>query len=197
MQYSITPPDTHAIQVSTHSEQGIPIAGPPVVCKPYPILLKYQKFIEEEIKLLENAGYISKCFNPWAAPVIIVPKKPGPFNPHKQQFHLSLDYRSLNKSIYAVHNGNSVISYYLQPNIMDLLVRLQNCTTFSSLNLRSGYHHISFTSEAKPKTTFASASTSGKWHWKVVPFGICSLPGVFCHLMLQVLSGVDFLLCIY
>ena len=26
----------------------------------------------------------------------------------------------------------------------------------------------------------------------MVPFGICSLPGIFCYLMLQLLSGLDF-----
>ena len=65
------------------------------------------------------------------------------------------------------------------PNIMDLLARLQNYTIFSSLDLRSGYHHISSTSEAKPKTDFA---TNGEWHWNIAPFGICSLPDVFCYL---------------
>ena len=43
--------------------------------------------------------------------------------------------------------------------------------------------------EAKPKTAFA---TSGKWHWNVAPFIICLLPGVFCHLLSQVLPGLDF-----
>ena len=44
--------------------------------------------------------------------------------------------------------------------------------------------------ETKPKTAFAK--TSGKWHWKVAPFSICWLSGLFCYLMSQVLSGLDF-----
>ena len=31
----------------------IPNAGPPIACKPYPILLKYQMFIGEKIRLLQ------------------------------------------------------------------------------------------------------------------------------------------------
>ena len=54
----------------------------------------------------------------------------------------------------------------------------------------SGYHHIGLTPEAKPKTVFAK--TSGKLHGNVGPFGICSLQGVFCYLMSQELSGLDF-----
>ena len=42
----------------------------------------------------------------------------------------------------------------------------------------------------KAKTTFAT--TSGKWHWNVAPFCICLLPCVFCYLILQVLSVLDF-----
>ena len=38
----------------------IPTDGPPIACKPYPILLKYQESVNEEIKLLEAAGSISK-----------------------------------------------------------------------------------------------------------------------------------------
>ena len=31
----------------------IPTTGPTIACKPYPILLKYKKFIDEEIRLLK------------------------------------------------------------------------------------------------------------------------------------------------
>ena len=78
-------------------QMDIPSVGLPVVCKPYPIQLKYQKFVHEEIKLLENAGSISKSLSPWATPVIIVPKKPDLTNHHKQQLYLVLDCKSLNK----------------------------------------------------------------------------------------------------
>ena len=83
---------------------GTPMAGPSVVCKPYQILLKYQKLINEEIylKLLGNAGCISKSLSLWATSVIIVPKMPDPLNPHKQQVCLVLDYRSLNIHWYYI-----------------------------------------------------------------------------------------------
>ena len=103
------------------------------------------------------------CSHPWAAPVIILPKKPDPTNPCKQQLHLVLDYTSLNGSINAAHNGNSVISYYLLPNITDLLARLQNCKIFSSLDPSSGYHHISLTPEVGLKDCLLPQMGSG-WH---------------------------------
>ena len=36
-----------------------------------------------------------KVLSPWAASVVIVPKKADPVKPHKQQSFLVLDYRSL------------------------------------------------------------------------------------------------------
>ena len=138
----------------------IPTAGLPIACKPYQIPLKYQRLVNEKIRLLGNAGCMFLSLSPWTAPVIIVPKRPDPLIPQKQKLHLVRDYRSLNKSINGAHSGNSVISYYPLPNIMDLLASLQNCTIFSSIDLRSGYHHIGLTPEAKLKTAFTT--TSGK-----------------------------------
>ena len=79
--------------------------------------------------------------------------------------------------------------YYPLPNSMHLLARLQNCTIFSSLDLRSGYDHISLTPEAKLKTAFATKS--GKWHWNMDLFCTCKPQYVFCYLMSQILSGLE------
>ena len=136
--------------------------------------------MDKEIKLLEDIGCISKSLGSWAAPVILVPKKARPFKSSKTTAFLSLRLQVLNKTINAVHNGNSVKSYYLLPKLTDL-ARFQKCTIFSSLHLRSGCHHMGLTPEAKPKTAFIT--TSHKWYWNVVQFGICSLTGVFCYLM--------------
>ena len=66
-------------------QMDIPTTGPSIASKLYPIPLKYQKFIGEEIRLLEHSGCISKNLSSWATPVIVVPKKARPLNPQKQQ----------------------------------------------------------------------------------------------------------------
>ena len=45
-------------------EMDIPTKGPPVAEKPYPIHLKSQKSIDEEIHSLEDACCISKSLSP-------------------------------------------------------------------------------------------------------------------------------------
>ena len=122
--------------------------------------------------------------------MILIPIRPDPLHPNKQQLCFVLDYHLLNMSINAAHNRNKVISYCPLPNITDLLARLHNCKFFFPLYLSSGYHHIGLTPKANPNTAFAT--TSSKWHWNVAPFQICSLPDVFFYLMSQVLTGPDF-----
>ena len=65
-------------------KMDIPMIGSPAAHKPYPSPLECQMFVNGEIKLLENAGCISKSLSLWAALVTIVLKKPDILNPHKQ-----------------------------------------------------------------------------------------------------------------
>ena len=47
------------------------------------IPLKYQNFIDDETKRLEEAGLISRSLSNWSAPCIVVPKKQDPDNPRE------------------------------------------------------------------------------------------------------------------
>ena len=89
---SIVSKSSRDIRRTNLFQMAIPITGPHITCKPYPILPKYQNFINEEIWLLENAGHISKSLSLRAAQVIIVPKKPDPLNCQNHQLHLISDY---------------------------------------------------------------------------------------------------------
>ena len=50
-------------------EMDLPTMGPPIMTKPYTIPLKYKSFIDDEIKLLEDARCISKSLSNWASPI--------------------------------------------------------------------------------------------------------------------------------
>ena len=59
--------------------------GSPVFVKQYTIPLKYQSFIDDETKRLEEAGLISRSLSNWSAPCMVVPKKQDPDNPREVQ----------------------------------------------------------------------------------------------------------------
>ena len=65
--------------------------GSPVFMKQYTIPLKYQNFIDNETKRLEEAGLISRSLNNWSAPCMVVPKKQDPDNPHEVQLRMVID----------------------------------------------------------------------------------------------------------
>ena len=59
-------------------EMDLPTTGPPISTNPYTMPLKYKSFIDEEIKLLQDARCISKSLSNWASPICIMKKKPDP-----------------------------------------------------------------------------------------------------------------------
>ena len=147
--------------------------GSLVFMKQYTILLKYQNFINNKTKRLEETGLI---LSNWSSPCMVVPKKQDPDNPHEVQLRMVIDYRQLNKRIITSRvpdrNGKirKVILNYPIPTIESLLARLEGCKYFSILDLRSGYHHIGLSEQSKPLTAFTTHS--GKFQWNLLPFGI-------------------------
>ena len=73
-------------------EMDIPTIGPPFAHKLCSIPLKHQKFVNEDIRLPQSAGFISRSLSLQAAPVIIVPQNPDPSHPNKPQLCLAIDY---------------------------------------------------------------------------------------------------------
>ena len=150
--------------------------GSQVFVKQYTIPLKYQNFINDKTKRLEEAGLISRSLSNWSAPCMVVPKKQDPDNPSEVQLRMVIDYRQLNKRIITSRmpdrNGKvgKVISNYPILTIESLLARLEGCKYFSILDLRSGYHHIGLSEQSKLLTAFTMHS--GKFQWNVLPFGI-------------------------
>ena len=140
-------------------EMDLPTTGPPVSTKPYTIPLKYKSFVNDEIKLLEDAGCIFKSQSDWASPICIMKKKPDPSQTHKPQLCMCIDYRKVNQSLVMTCNNSNgkVVSTFPLPKIQELLGQLNRCKYFSSLDLHSGYYHISLTEEAKKKTAFVIA----------------------------------------
>ncbi|KAL0448846.1 UNVERIFIED_CONTAM: Transposon Ty3-G Gag-Pol polyprotein [Sesamum latifolium] len=80
--------------------------------------------LKKQLEELLEKGFIQPSTSPWGAPVLFVKKKDG-------SMRLCVDYRQLNRV--------TVKNKYPLPRIDDLLDQLKGATTFSKIDLRSGY----------------------------------------------------------
>ena len=72
-------------QTNLHTLHVQVTEGSPVFIKQYTILLKYQNFIDDKTKRLEEAGLISRSLSNWYAPCMVMPKKQDSDKPNEIQ----------------------------------------------------------------------------------------------------------------
>ena len=71
-----------------------------------------------------------------------------------------------------------------------MYVKLKGAKVFSTIDLRSGYHHITLGKSSRAKTAFVTPF--GKYAFLMVPFGLAQAPAYFQLLMNKVLKGLKF-----
>ena len=100
---------------------------PPVAKRPYTLALKHHDWVKAEIDKLLEAGVIRESDSSWSAPIVVVPKGDG-------GKRLCIDFRAL----------NSITRTFIwpMPRVEDILAKLGKAKYFTTLDLRSGYHHI-------------------------------------------------------
>ena len=84
-------------QTNLHTVDMQVTEGSPVFMKQYTIPLKYQNFIDDKTKRLEEAGLISRSLSNWSAPCMIVPKKQDLDKPHEVQLRMVITIDSLTR----------------------------------------------------------------------------------------------------
>jgi hypothetical protein len=97
----------------------------PVAKSPYRLAPTEMQELANQLKELQDKGFIRPSHSPWGAPILFVKKKDG-------SFRMCIDYRELNKL--------TVKNRYPLPRIDDLFDQLQGAKYFSKIDLRSGYH---------------------------------------------------------
>ena len=164
--------------------------SPPICQKPYTLPLKHYIWVQQEIEILKFAGVIKKSINPWASPIIMVPKKSAPGEPPRRI--MCMDFYRINelqpktqrvdKQTYT--QGN--ISLIPLPKIDEMYANLHGAKIFTSLDQCSGYYHITLDNESKAKT--ALITLFGKYKFNTVPFGLAQAPAYFQQLISIVLQ---------
>ncbi|GJX62546.1 putative reverse transcriptase domain-containing protein [Tanacetum coccineum] len=122
--------------------------------------------LSDQLQELADRGFIRPSTSPWGAPVLFVKKKDG-------SFRMCIDYRELNKL--------TIKNRYPLPRIDDLFDQLQGSSTYSKIDLRSGYHQLRVRDEDIPKTAFKTRY--GHYEFQVMPFSLTNARAVFLDLM--------------
>ena len=165
--------------------------SPPVSSRPYTLPLKHYEWVQREIESLECAGVITKSMSKWASPIVIVPKKSAPGESPKRR--LCVDFRKVNElqqEVITAGKTKGQISIHPLPKIDEMYVKLKGAKVFSTIDLRSGYHHITLGKSSRAKTAFVTPF--GKNKFLMVPFGLAQAPAYFQLLMNKVLKGLKF-----
>ncbi|GKA76915.1 hypothetical protein Tco_0783376 [Tanacetum coccineum] len=124
-----------------------------VAKSPYRLAPSELEEFSEQLKELQDKGFIRPSSSHWGAPMLFVKKKDG-------SFRMCVDYRELNKL--------TVKNRYPLPRIDDLFDQLQGSQFFSKIDLRYGYLQQRVHADDIPKTAFRTCY--GHFEFTVMPF---------------------------
>ena len=143
--------------------------SPPVSSRPYTLPLKHYEWVQREIESPERASVITKSMSKWASPIVVVPKKSAPGEPSKRR--LCVDFRKVNElqqEVITAGKTKGQISIHPFPKIDEMYAKLKGTKVFSTIDPRSGYHHIALGKSSRAKTAFVTPF--GKYEFLMVPF---------------------------
>ncbi|XP_063788599.1 uncharacterized protein LOC134943977 [Pseudophryne corroboree] len=138
----------------------------------YRVSPEAQASIYQEVQELLALGVITRSNSPWAASVVLVPKK-------DRTTRFCVDYRRLNE----VTKSDA----YPLPRIDALLDELARAKYISTFDLSKGYWQIPMTPEAQERSAFITSF--GLFEFKTMPFGMKNAPATFQSVVDDLLKG--------
>ena len=166
--------------------------SPPICKKPYNLPLKHREWVRKELETLEKAGVIVTSISPWASPIVVVPKKTEPEEPSRRR--LCVDYIVINSLLPKVQKAHSkvkgVLTLVSLPKIDHIYAGLRGSKIFSTFDLRSGYHHMELSPEARANPAFVTLLD--KFEFTRCPFGLTQASAYFQRLINKVIKGLPF-----
>ena len=136
--------------------------------------------VRQKIDKMLEEGVIRPSRSPWAAAIVLAPKKqPG-------EWRFAVDYRRL--------NDVTTFDAYPMPKADVALDCLRGCDFFSSIDLASGFHQVSVNPSDIEKTAFTTPF--GLFEFTKLPFGLKCGPATFQRLMDIVTAGLCWRSCL-
>lgn len=149
----------------------------PISMKPRRMPPSERNEIEKQIEEWLRNDIIQHSYSDFSAQIVPVNKKDG-------TKRLCIDYRRLNKKI--------IKDRFPMPLIEDQIDSLEKGKVFSTLDLANGFFHVPMKAESRKYTSFVTHS--GQYEFKVVPFGICNSPAIFCRFINFIFRSLRFVL---
>jgi exodeoxyribonuclease III len=138
-----------------------------------PVRPDLRKVVREHIDRMLEYNIIEPSNSPWAAAVVLTPKKNG-------SIRFCTDYRLLNK--------HTVRSQYPLTRIDDTLSSLHGTKYFTTVDATAGFHQIPVHEADREKTAFRTPH--GLWQYKKMPFGLTNAPAAYQAFMDHVLTNI-------
>jgi hypothetical protein len=154
----------------------------PIRTRPHRLSKAERDVVTKEVKKLLDLGLIRPSSSPWAAPVVLVPKK------EPDTWRFTIDYRRLNSLL------EDSASAFPMPRVDELLDCFAGSAYFSECDARHGYHQLPLRTEADMART-AFVTHDGLYEWVVLPQGLKTAPAIFSQLMSLVLAGLNWVIC--
>ena len=101
--------------------------------------------------------------SPWASPIVIVPKTSAPREPLKRQ--LCVNFRKGNElqQVITERKSKGQISIHPLPKIDEMYAKLKGAKVFSTIDLRSDYHHIALGKDSRQHLSHHLVSMNFSW----------------------------------
>ena len=144
-----------------------------------PVSLKAR--LKAELKRLTDLEVVVPVEQPtdWVNALVVAPKKNG-------DMRICIDPRPLNQALKRER--------YQLPVLEDVLPDLAQARVFSTVDLRSGYWHVSLDTESSFLTTFSTPF--GRYRWTRLPFGLSVSSEIFQRRLHQAIDHLQGLICI-
>ena len=108
--------------------------------------MKNQEFLRQELKAPLESGVTERSMSLYAAPIITVNRKCKPGAPLKEQKHLVIEYTKLHRQLLmaetAQNKSKGLLTLIPTSKIEHIWHKLKSAKYLSTIDLRSGYHHI-------------------------------------------------------
>jgi RNase H-like domain found in reverse transcriptase/Reverse transcriptase (RNA-dependent DNA polymerase)/Integrase zinc binding domain/gag-polyprotein putative aspartyl protease len=149
----------------------IKATGRPPKTRAYNLPPKEEEVLRKEIDRMLAEGVIRPAMSPYAAGLVLVPKKNG-------KTRVCTDYRKLNEQTEK--------DAYPLPLMEDLLEKIAGHERYTTLDLDSGYWQIPMDPESISKTAFTCKF--GTFEYLRMPFGLTNAPATFQRTMDEILD---------